>query len=101
MTTSSMQVGVTGGIGSGKSLVCKIFSTLWSPCLRCWIAVQGMLWQTTPSLIQQIKEVLGSDAYFKEGKINRKYISELVFADDGKRERRLIALCIRGLRRTI
>lgn len=75
-----LKVGITGGIGSGKTTVSKIFNILGIPVYNSDTQAQKLM-VTLPSLIQSIKQNFGDDAYFKSGIINRKYISDIVFSD--------------------
>lgn len=76
-------VGVTGGIGSGKSVVCKIFEQLNIPVYEA-DAEAKMLYEKYPELKQSIKELISEEAVDKNGNINRKKLAEIVFNDDVK-----------------
>lgn len=76
-------VGVTGGIGSGKSVVCKIFEQLNIPVYEA-DAEAKMLYEKYPELKQSIKELISEEAVDKNGNINRKKLAEIVFNDDLK-----------------
>jgi dephospho-CoA kinase len=80
-----LQIGVTGGIGSGKSLVCRIFATLGAPVYDSDSRAK-ILMTTDGILINQIKKEFGSLSYNADGTLNRKFISELVFQDETKRQ---------------
>jgi dephospho-CoA kinase len=75
-----LQIGVTGGIGSGKSLVCRVFETLGAPV---YYADERAKWLTEhdPILKADIVRVLGSQAYDTVGKYNRAWVASQVFAD--------------------
>lgn len=74
-----MRIGLTGGIGSGKSTVAGIFKVLGIPVFDAdWEARQIM--ETDPVLRQSIVEKFGADAY-TGGALNRKYLSAIVFND--------------------
>ncbi|MBK7870120.1 MAG: dephospho-CoA kinase [Saprospiraceae bacterium] len=79
----TLKVGITGGIGSGKTTVCKIFETLGIPVYYAderakWLMVND------PDLIKDIKVLFGEAAYDLEGHLNRKYISDIVFNNPEK-----------------
>lgn len=76
-------VGVTGGIGSGKSVVCKIFEQLNIPVYEA-DAEAKMLYEKYPELKQSIKDLISEEAVDKNGNINRKKLAEIVFNDDVK-----------------
>jgi dephospho-CoA kinase len=76
-------IGVTGGIGSGKSVVCKVFSKLGIPVYEADSAARN-LYDKYPELVEKIQEKVASDIIDKNGKINRKKLSEIVFADEEK-----------------
>jgi dephospho-CoA kinase len=75
-------VGLTGGIGSGKSTVAKIFEQLG---VAVYIADSEAkkLMNEDESVKKQIIELLGNDSYIK-GKLNRDYIANVVFNDSSK-----------------
>jgi dephospho-CoA kinase len=77
---STLQVGITGGIGSGKSLVCKIFRCLGVPTYDADSRAKYIM-TTDTILIEQIKKEFGNLSYNPEGVLNRKYLAEKVFND--------------------
>lgn len=76
-------IGITGGIGSGKSTVCKIFQTLGYRVYDADSRAKALLHENE-ELKRKIKAELGEEAYTKEGIYNRAYIGSLVFADKEK-----------------
>jgi len=81
----ALQVGVTGGIGSGKSLVCRMFATLGAPVYDSDSRAK-ILMTTDGILIDQIKTEFGYLSYNADGTLNRKFIGGLVFQDERKRQ---------------
>lgn len=73
-------IGITGGIGSGKSMVTTIFASLGIPIYNADIRAKEIL-ASNLTVKRDIKSLLGEDAYFKNGKPNRKYIAKLIFND--------------------
>ncbi len=75
---NSQFIGITGGIGSGKSLVCRIFRTLGVPVYE---ADARARWLTThdPVLRKNIVALLGEEAYTPVGEYNRPYVAGRVF----------------------
>lgn len=75
-----IKIGVTGGIGSGKSLVCRIFEVLGIPVYYADIEARRLM-QRDPALIGAIRDHFGSGAYDAGGRVNRKYLADRVFRD--------------------
>ena len=73
-----MQIGITGGIGSGKSLVCRIFKCLGIPVYDADSRAKNVM-TTDGILISQIKKEFGELSYRSDGSLNRGFLSEEVF----------------------
>ncbi|WP_420576365.1 dephospho-CoA kinase [Ekhidna sp.] len=80
MSNKPLIVGVTGGIGSGKTTVCKVFETLGA---KTYYADDRAKWlmENDPELVESIKSLFGESA-FKEGKLDRQHIARAAFKDD-------------------
>lgn len=76
-----LKIGITGGIGSGKTTVCKVFETLGIPVFYA-DTVAKQIMTTDPILIQGIRETFGSQSYFQDGSLNNKHIANIVFANE-------------------
>lgn len=76
-----LQIGVTGGIGSGKSIVCRIFGCLGVPVYEA-DAQARWLSDSDPDIRAEIIELLGAESY-ADGTYNRKYVASQVFFDAG------------------
>lgn len=78
-----LKVGITGGIGSGKTTVCKIFEKLG---VHVYYADQRAkeLMEDDPQLRAEIKQEFGNDVYDAEGKLDRKKLAEIVFNNEEK-----------------
>lgn len=77
-----LNIGITGGIGSGKSTVCKIFESIGVPVYYADNRSKFLL-ANNPEVIQKVKELLGEDVYENEIP-NRKKIAAIVFNDSEK-----------------
>jgi len=77
-----LQIGITGGIGSGKSTVCRIFSTLGVPVYDADSRAKSLM-TTDGILITQIKKEFGVLSYRKDGGIDREYLAQ-AFQDKEK-----------------
>ena len=84
------QIGVTGGIGSGKSTVCRVFQSLGIPVYDADSRAK-ILMTTDGILIDQIKKEFGTLSYDAEGNLNRSYISKQAF-EQPERLKKLNAL---------
>ncbi len=72
-----LQIGLTGGIGSGKTTIANIFSTLGVAIYDADSAAKNLM-NTSPQIKQQLTALLGPDTY-KDGLLNRPYLSAKVF----------------------
>jgi dephospho-CoA kinase len=79
-----LKVGLTGGIGSGKTTIAKIFELLNVPVYYADEASKR-LYHTDKNLIANIKKHFGEDIYTNE-QLNRSKLAALVFNDPGKLE---------------
>ncbi len=73
-------IGITGGIGSGKSVVCRVFSSLGVPV---YSADERARWLTNHDLAlrAEIIGLLGAEAYDAAGQYNRPWVARQVFAN--------------------
>lgn len=78
-----LQIGITGGIGSGKTLVTKIFACLGIPVYDADSHAKELM-TTDGILISQIKKEFGDLSYLTDGTLNRKYLGEVVFNQQEK-----------------
>jgi dephospho-CoA kinase len=78
-TGKGIKLGVTGGIGSGKTTVCRIFSVLGIPVFSA--DEEGKRIQDTdPEIKRQINSVVGRDLYLT-GTLDRTALASLIFND--------------------
>lgn len=74
------RIGITGGIGSGKSAVCKIFERLGVAVYYADERAKALM-TNAPELREGILSLFGEQAYGAEG-LNRAYIAKRAFADN-------------------
>lgn len=74
-----LKIGLTGGIGSGKSTIAAIFRVLRIPVFQA-DQVAKTLMETDAGLIKNLRNAFGN-LVFQEGKLDRKYLANLVFSD--------------------
>lgn len=75
-----MIVGLTGGIGSGKTTVGKMFSELGVPVYNSDDEAKKLM-ENSPEVKKAIIKLLGEEAYLDE-KLNKTYISQLIFENE-------------------
>ena len=80
-----LRIGLTGGIGSGKSTVAKVFEVLGIPVFYADTVAREIM-NTDAALQQQLVDAFGLQTYVN-GVVNRQYLSSVVFADSSKLER--------------
>ncbi len=79
-TNDPFKVAITGGIGSGKSVVCKIFELLGVPVFYA-DSVARFLMDNASSVKQQLIDWYGQDIYLPEGTLHRKKLAQIIFND--------------------
>ncbi len=79
-----LKIGITGGIGSGKSYISSIFQKLGIPVYSADERAKTLM-NTHEPLIKEIKYIFGNDAY-SQNKLNRQYIAKEVFNNKKKLE---------------
>jgi len=79
-----IKIGLTGGIGSGKTTVAKIFEVLGIPVYYADDAAKHLM-NTDPGLKEQIIKNFGEGSYIN-GELDRKYIAAIVFNEKAKLE---------------
>ncbi|RFS20597.1 dephospho-CoA kinase [Chitinophaga silvatica] len=78
-----LKIGITGGIGSGKSTVSKIFELLGIPVYYADDKAKDIMIRDQ-ELVAQIKAHFGNDVYDQNGVLNRKQLGNIVFNDKEK-----------------
>jgi dephospho-CoA kinase len=80
-----LKIGITGGIGSGKSTVAKIFELLGIPVYYADAAAKDIM-NRDPELKAQVQQHFGADMYDSSGLLDRKRLGSIVFNDQEKLE---------------
>ena len=78
-----LRIGITGGMGAGKSTVCEIFSKIG---ISVYDADSRAKWLMSEDqdLKQQIKSNFGWDSYTRNEDLNRDYLAKVVFNNEDK-----------------
>jgi dephospho-CoA kinase len=74
-----MIVGLTGGIGSGKTTVAQLFETMGCAIYNSDEKAKELYFNT--SVKAQVINLLGNKSYLSEHEINKDYISKKIFSD--------------------
>jgi len=77
-----LKVGLTGGIGSGKTTVAKIFTSLGVPVFFADQEARKLM-ESSDEIIHSVKAAFGEESY-TEKELNRKYLAKIVFNDQDK-----------------
>lgn len=78
-----LKVGITGGIGSGKSTVCRLFALMGIPVYDADSRAKALM-TTNASLVKSVKKYFGAEVYDNDGNLNRKLLGSIVFNDKEK-----------------
>lgn len=73
-----LTIGITGGIGSGKSTVCKVFSAMGIPVFQADL-VAGKLQNEDPQLVHEMIQIFGADIYSADRLLDRKKLASIIF----------------------
>ena len=72
-------IGVTGGIGSGKTAVCDIFARLGVPVLHS-DEIAKELSHSNQGIRKKLMSLLGAEAYLSDGTLNRQFVASKIFS---------------------
>lgn len=78
-------IGLTGGIGSGKSAVCALFSELDVPVIDADVIARLVVEPGQPAL-EQIRATFGDEILTPDGLLDRARLRALIFANPAKRK---------------
>lgn len=76
-------IGLTGGMGAGKSTVADLFKTLGIPVYNSDERAKALM-SANQEVRKSIEDLLGADAYTSNGELNRSWIASQVFSDPVK-----------------
>ncbi len=75
-----LKIGITGGIGSGKTTVCKVFEQLGVPVFYA-DSVAKLVMTSDSTLVDGVKKTFGQQSYHSDGTLNNAHIASIVFND--------------------
>ena len=76
------RIGITGGIGSGKTYVASVFQSLGIPIFNADIQAKKIM-TSSGKLIKLVKEEFGNDIY-KDSDLNKEKLASIVFSNSDK-----------------
>lgn len=79
----SKTIGITGGIGSGKSIVSKVLQLMGYPVYASDQRAKDLMHENK-TLVNGLKALFGEEAYI-HSTLNRSYLAAQIFKDDSKR----------------
>lgn len=80
-----VKIGITGGIGTGKSAACAVFKSLGIPIYDADFNAKWLM-ENNKDLIDKIKNLLSSEAYTSENKLNKSFVAKQIFSSDSLKE---------------
>lgn len=78
-------IGITGGIGSGKSVVSRILRLNGFQVYDCDSEARAIM-EADSEVRREICSVLGDEAYLEDGSVNKPHVSRHIFSDESKRK---------------
>lgn len=81
-----LKVGLTGGIGSGKTAVSDRFAELGVPVIDTDVLAREVVEPGEPAL-EQLVHIFGKDILQKDGRLNRDHLRSMVFTDPHSKQR--------------
>lgn len=77
------KVGITGGIGSGKTTVCKVFEVLGIPVFYADTVAKEIM-VSDQLLVEGVISTFGKESYTPEGELNKKHLAGIVFNNEAE-----------------
>jgi dephospho-CoA kinase len=81
-----LKIAITGGAGTGKSTVARIFAELGAEGLDADQIARDVVAVGAPAWVE-LRRLYGADYFNENGELNRSRLAQLVFADPGERRR--------------
>ena len=79
-----LKIGITGGIGSGKTYFCQLLEKLGYPVFYSDIEAKKLMTKD-PILVSEIKQLLGDESYI-QNELNKPFIAHSIFHNSKLRE---------------
>ena len=75
-----MRIGITGGIGSGKTYVCERLTKAGFPVYSCDAEAKRLMVENR-SIIESLKKLVGDDVYDSDGNLCKERMARFIFSD--------------------
>lgn len=76
-----VRIGITGGIGSGKSTVCSVWEAMGAEVLNADRLAKELM-QSDEIIKKELTKAFGTNVYADDGRLNREYLAEEAFANN-------------------
>ena len=77
-----VKLAITGGIGSGKSVISRMLGIMGIPVYDCDSRAKSMM-VNNGFVVEELKRMFGEECYNDDGTLNRQYIASCIFTDKG------------------
>ena len=84
--TRPLRIGMTGGIGSGKSTIGEYFRALGVPVFDADELTRELTARNQP-VLDEIREIFGNEAIDSQGELSRSFLRSQIFTNDEQRQR--------------
>lgn len=81
-----IKLAITGGIGSGKSVVSRILATMGVPVYDCDSKAKEIM-VADSSIVKGLKRMFGESCYNSDGTLDKSFLASRIFTDDNNIER--------------
>lgn len=79
-----MLTAITGGIGSGKSYVCRILESRGISVYDCDAAAKRLM-RTSEKLHQELRQLVGQDVYTSDGQLQKRVLADFLLASEANK----------------
>ena len=81
----NMKIAITGGIGSGKSYVCRLLERRGISVYDCDAAAKRLM-HTSRELQQQLRQLVGDNVYSDDGMLQKRVLAEFLLASEANKQ---------------
>ena len=79
-----MLTAITGGIGSGKSYVCRILESRGISVYDCAAAAKSLM-RTSEKLQQELRQLVGQDVFTSDGQLQKRVLADFLLASEANK----------------